>query len=318
MLYYTFYTPNYYPGTSPKKFEIRNGESLNEISDSLRSEGIIPSAFYFTVGAFIYGAEKNIRAGRYYIPNGLSYLGLVEFLLHTKADYAEIVTIPDGSTVAYIAAKVKYDLLIDSASFVQKTHNKNFIDSIGLHVSSLEGYLFPGRYNIYQKSSPSEIIGIFYNHFKKFMSDSLRRRALSLGYPVHKILTLASIVEGETNKNEEMPVIASVYFNRLKKGIRLEADPTVQYLQPNGWKRLRYKDLKIKSPYNTYIFKGLPPGPINNPGKEAILAVLYPADTDYLYFVADGKGGHKFSRSYSQHLKFVNQYRKWLKEQQKK
>lgn len=150
------------------------------------------------------------------------------------------------------------------------------------------------------------------------MTHKLIRRADSLGYTVHEILTLASIIEGETNKYEEMPMIASVYQNRLKKGMPLEADPTIQYLQPNGWKRLFYKDLKIKSPYNTYLNPGLPPGPINNPGKEAILASLYPANTDFLYFVADGKGGHTFSNSYSQHIINVNHYRRWLREQQKK
>jgi UPF0755 protein len=115
-----------------------------------------------------------------------------------------------------------------------------------------------------------------------------------------------------------MPIIASVYFNRLKRGMKLEADPTIQYLQPNGWKRLLYKDLKIKSPYNTYIHVGLPPGPINNPSKEAILAALYPAHTDFLYFVADGTGGHEFSKTYSRHIRNVNRYRRWLREQQKK
>jgi UPF0755 protein len=100
--------------------------------------------------------------------------------------------------------------------------------------------------------------------------------------------------------------------------MKLEADPTVQYLQPNGWKRLLYEDLKVKSPYNTYLYEGLPPGPINNPGKEAILATLYPAETDYLFFVANGEGGHNFSKTYSQHLKNVNNFRRWLKQQQKK
>ncbi len=228
------------------------------------------------------------------------------------------MTIHGGSTIRYIAAKLKYDLFVDSASFVKETKDKSFIDSLGLHASTFEGYLLPDQYDLYERSSPSEIIGIFYNNFKKFMTDSLRRRAVSLGYSVHEILTLASIVEGETNKTDEMPVIASVYYNRLKKRMRLEADPTIQYLQPNGWKRLLYKDLKIKSPYNTYIYSGLPPGPINNPGKKAILATLYPADTDYLYFVANGKGGHNFSKTYSQHLRNVNQYRRWLRKQQKK
>ncbi len=223
-----------------------------------------------------------------------------------------------GSTIRYIGAKVKYELFVDSAAFVQKAFDQSFVDSLGVNARSMEGYLFPDSYYVYERSSPSEIIGIFYNGFKKFMTDSLKARADSMGFSVHEVLTLASIVEGETNKTEEMPQIASVYLNRLKRGMKLEADPTIQYLQPNGWKRLLYKDLKIKSPYNTYLYAGLPPGPINNPGGKAILAVLYPADTDYLFFVANGEGGHNFSKTYSQHLRNVAKYRRWLRQQQKK
>ena len=228
------------------------------------------------------------------------------------------VKIRGGSTIRFIGAKVRYELFVDSASFVQTAFNQSFVDSMGVNAESMEGYLFPDSYYVYERSSPSEIIGIFYNGFKKFMTDSLRARADSMGFSVHAILTLASIVEGETNKFDEMPRIASVYLNRLKKGMKLEADPTVQYLQPNGWKRLLYKDLKINSPYNTYIYPGLPPGPINNPGREAILAVLYPDDTNYLFFVANGEGGHNFSKTFSEHLRNVAKYRRWLRQQQKK
>ena len=318
LLYYTFFTPNYYEGKSPRRFEIKQGETLSTISDSLESQGIIPSSTNFSIAAFLYGAERNIKAGRYYIPNGLTYLDLIELLLHGKADYLRTVRIRGGSTIRYIAAKVKYELFVDSASFVNKAFDKSFVDSLGVNGQSMEGYLFPDSYYVYERSSPSEIIGIFYNGFKKFMTDSLKARADSMGFSIREVLTLASIVEGETNKTEEMPQIASVYLNRLKRGMKLEADPTIQYLQPNGWKRLLYKDLKIKSPYNTYLYAGLPPGPINNPGRAAILAVLYPADTDYLFFVANGEGGHNFSKTYSQHLRNVAKYRRWLRQQQKK
>ncbi len=265
----------------------------------------------------MFGAERNIKAGRYYIPNGLTYLDLIELFLYGKADYLKMVKIRGGSTTRFIGAKVKYELFVDSAFFVQKAFDKSFVDSLGVKAESMEGYLFPDSYYVYERSSPSEIIGIFYNGFQKFMKDSLQSKADSMGFTVHDVLTLASIVEGETNKTEEMPEIASVYLNRLKKGIKLEADPTIQYLQPNGWRRLLYKDLAIKSPYNTYLYTGLPPGPINNPGREAILAVLYPAHTNYLFFVANGEGGHNFSSTYLQHLRNVAKYRKWLRQQQK-
>ncbi len=266
----------------------------------------------------MYGAERNIKAGRYYIPNGLTYLDLIDLFLYGKADYLKRVKIGGGSTIRYIGAKVKYELFVDSASFVQKAFDKSFVDSMGVNAESMEGYLFPDSYHVYERSSPTEIIGIFYNGFQNFMTDSLRSKANLMGFSVHEVLTLASIVEGETNNTDEMPEIASVYLNRLKRGMKLEADPTIQYLQPNGWKRLLYEDLKINSPYNTYLYSGLPPGPINNPGREAILAVLYPADTDYLFFVASGDGGHNFSKTYSQHLRNIAKYRRWLKQQQKK
>ena len=128
---------------------------------------------------------------------------------------------------------------------------------------------------------------------------------------------LLSIVEGETNSNEEMPLIAGVYINRLRNGMKLQADPTVQYLQEGGWRRLLYKDLQINSPYNTYKYYGLPPGPINNPGKKAILAVVYPEKHHYYYFVADGTGGHKFAPTLEEHNRNVQKYRQILKEMRK-
>jgi UPF0755 protein len=156
-----------------------------------------------------------------------------------------------------------------------------------------------------------------YKSFNNYFNDSMRIRAKELGYNLHQVLTVASIVDGETNKKSEMPVIAGVYYNRLRTGMRLQADPTVQYLIPGGWRRLTYDDLNINSPYNTYKFAGLPPGPINNPGKDAIRAALYPQNHKYMFFVADGNGGHKFAESYQQHLELVNKYREWLKSQGK-
>jgi UPF0755 protein len=175
----------------------------------------------------------------------------------------------------------------------------------------------PGTYWFYQHSQAREIINQMVDHFHNFMADSLRQQAKKLGYSIHDVLTLASIVKGETNDVEEMPTIAGVYYNRLRIGMPLQADPTVQYAQPDGWKKLSYHDLKIDSPYNTYKYTGLPPGPINNPGKNAILAALYPDSNKYLYFVANGEGGHNFSKTYSQHLKKVRQYRRWLRTQSK-
>lgn len=315
ILYNTFFTPNIYSGTSPRIFEIKRGESLNSVIDNLYEKGIIPNKTNMKITAFLYGAEKKIRAARYKIPNGLNYLELVELFLYGKADFLRKVKIFEGSRIRSIAAGLKLNALIDSALFVDAAYDEKFIDSLGIRAKSIEGYLLPGEYYIYEKSDPREVIKLIYSHFTKFVRDSIEFKINRQKYSLHDLVTMASIVEGETNKSLEMPMIAGVYYNRLKIGMKLQADPTVQYLQPNGWKRLNHKDLRLNNPYNTYKYFGLPPGPINNPGKNALLAAANPQNHEYLFFVADGNGGHNFAENYSQHLKFVRDYRKWLDSQ---
>lgn len=315
--YITFFTSNHYAADEPLVFEIREGESFLSVANRLEELRVIPSKTNFRVAAFIYGAEKKIKAARFKVPNGLSYLELLDLFIDGPADYLRSIRINDGQTIKWLAAKVRRDLRIDSSAFSNTAKDAEFIKTLGLEYPTLEGYLFPGNYKIYERSKPEEVIKIFYQGFKDFWNDTLRIRAKEIGFSVHEVVTLASIVKGETHLVEEMPRIAGVYHNRLKIGMRLQADPTVQYLLPGGWRRLLYQDLNIDSPYNTYKYKGLPPGPINNPGKNPILAVLYPENHNYLYFVADGKGGHKFARTYAEHLKYVREYRQWLKSQQK-
>ena len=315
--YLTFFTSNHFDKQAPFTFEIKDGESFTSVTERLYEKSIIPSKFNFKVAAFLYGAERNIKAARFYIPNDLSYLDLLDLLVNGPADYLKPIKINDGQTLKWLGAKVRRDLKIDSAAFVNLTNDKEFIKSLGLNVSSLEGYLFSKKYKVYEKSSAEEAIKIFYKGFLDFFNDSLKQRAKQIGLTVHQVITLASIIKGETNLISEMPTISAVYHNRMKIGMRLQADPTIQYLFPDGWRRITYDDLKIESKYNTYKYSGLPPGPINNPGANAIMAALYPDKNNYLYFVANGKGGHKFAKAYSGHLKNVAQYRKWLKEQNK-
>ena len=313
--YITFFTSNHFDKQAPFTFEIKDGETFSSVTERLFNEGIIPSKFNFKAAAFIYGAIKKIKAARFKINNDLSYLDLLDLLVNGPADYLRAIRINDGQTLKWLGAKVKRDVKIDSSAFVNLATDKEFIKSLGLNVTTLEGYLFSKTYKIYENSSPEEAIKIFYNSFKEFFNDSLKQRANKIGLTVHQVLTLASIIKGETDLVDEMPTISGVYHNRLRIGMRLQADPTIQYLLPGGWRRLTYQDLKIESPYNTYKYSGLPPGPINNPGKNAIMAALYPEKNNYLYFVADGNGGHRFARTYSEHLRNVTLYRKWLKEQ---
>lgn len=315
LLQNTFFTANYYQGSSPIVFEIQKGETLNSVADKLFDRGVIPNKRNFKIAAFIYGADKRIRAARYEIPNGLNYLKLIELFLYGKADFLRTVKVFPGSTIESLASSLKLDALIDSAAFVEAARSKVFLDSFYISAESFQGYLLPGEYLVYERSNPIELIKKFNEEFRKYLNDSLFSLRTKKNYSLHEIVTLASIVEGETKLVSEMPTIAGVYFNRLKIGMKLQADPTIQYAIPGSWRRLKYSDLQIESPYNTYKYHGLPPAPINNPSREALHATLFPEDHDYLFFVADGNGGHKFSKNYSQHQQLVKAYRKWLESQ---
>jgi len=316
--YITFFTPNYYLANSPVRFDINKGENLSSVAERLYNQGIIPSKNNFKIAGFIYGAERKIRAARFQIPNGLSYLDLLDLFISGECDFQRTLTIKPGQTIKWLAHRLQKYVYIDSSEFVSLANSRSFADSLGLNQNSFEGYLFATDYEIYERSSSAEAITLFYNSFKEFYNDSLRARTIELGFNVHEILTLASIIKGETNKEDEMPRISGVYHNRLRIGMKLQADPTIQYVLPGGWKRLTFKDLELDSPYNTYKYFGLPPAPINSPGKAAILAALYPEKNNYLYFVADGTGGHRFGKTLSEHNKNVKKYREFVRKQNSK
>jgi len=318
LAYFTFFTPNYYYIKSPVTFEIRKGESFSSVSDRLYDIGVIPGKNNFKIAGFIYGAERKIRAARFHIPNGLSYLDLLDLFISGDCDFQRTLSINPGQTIKWLGHRLQKYLYIDSIAFVSLANDKSFADSLGLNRDSFEGYLFASDYELYERSSPAEAIRMFYNAFKNFYNDTLVARTKEIGFTINEIITLASIIKGETDKESEMPRISGVYHNRLRIGMKLQADPTIQYVIPGGWKRLTFKDLEIDSPYNTYKYFGLPPGPINSPGKAAILAALYPEKNNYLYFVADGKGGHNFSKTLAEHNRNVKKYREFIRKKNTK
>ena len=311
--YLTFFTPNYYSAKSPVIFEIKSGEDYSSVANRLYEKGIIPSKTNFKIAGFIYGAERKVRAARYHISTGLSYLDLLDLLISGKCDFQKSFSVNPGQTIKWLAHRLQKYIYIDSTDFVNLATNSSFADSLGLNQKSFEGYLFATDYEIFERSSPKEAIILFYNAFKEFYNDTLLERTERLGFTINEIVTLASIIKGETDKVDEMPRISGVYHNRLRIGMKLQADPTIQYILPGGWRRLTFKDLELNSPYNTYKYTGLPPGPINSPGKAAILAALYPEKNNYLYFVADGNGGHLFSKTLREHNNNVKKYREWLR-----
>ena len=185
--------------------------------------------------------------------------------------------------------------------FKKYFYSKEIIQDFNIKGKSLEGYLYPDTYYLYHDSSPDEIINILLTEFWKRFDKNLINRTNQLGLSVHQVVTLASIIEGEAMLSSERKTISSVYHNRLKINMKLQADPTIQYIIPGPPKTLSIRDLRIKSDYNTYQNYGLPPGPINNPGIESIIAALYPEDTNFLYFVAQGDGSHAFTTNEKDH-----------------
>ncbi len=316
ILAYTFYGPNYYQGYPPKVITIPAGATFEEVLDTLINKKIIQSKNVMRIAAFIYGAETNIKAGKYPIPNGLSYLDLLDLLMKGIPPEQKLVTIPEGIWQHKLAGLLKHSLGLDSAKIMELSSNKRFLRSLGINADKLEGYLLPETYYLFVNSTEEEVLRRLKSEMDElFKPDSVKLQMKKLGMSKHEILTLASIIEGETNAQSEYKKISGVYHNRLRKGIKLQADPTIQYLKRHKKKynRILYKDLEINSPYNTYMYPGLPPAPINNPGKRAVEAALFPDEHNYYYFVADGTGGHKFATSLNQHLKNVNEYRKWRK-----
>ena len=185
--------------------------------------------------------------------------------------------------------------------FDQYFKSQKILEKYNINAKTLEGYLYPNTYYIYHDASPEEIIDILLQEFWTQFDKNLRDRAIQLGFSVHEVVTLASIIEGEAMLDSERKTISSVYHNRLKINMKLQADPTIQYIIPGPPKALSNRDLRIKSDYNTYQNYGLPPGPINNPGIKSIEAALYPLDTNFLFFVAQGDGSHAFTTNEKDH-----------------
>jgi len=314
-LAFTFYTPNYNKFGKPITISVEKGSTLNGVVNKLYDKTVIPSKTNMKITSFFLGADKNIKAGSYKIPDGISYVSLVSLLLKGEPRKQILVTIQEGIWQNDLAKLLKEELNIDEKEFSRLCKDKKFINSLGLDVASLEGYLLPETNYFYKGSSAKEVIQKLSIDMQKIFSDSqvkkvMERRKLNQ----HQILTMASIIDGESNMVSEFKRISGVYYNRINNGWKLQADPTVQYVARKKRKKVNkiyYKDLEIDSKYNTYKYYGLPPAPINHPGKEAIMASLYPEEHDYFYFVADGNGGHNFSKSGKEHQQQVNRYRNW-------
>ncbi len=311
LLWYKIYVPCNI-GDQTISIMVQPEDSFSKVLSNLKETGVIKDDYLFRRLAILTGLDRDLTPGRYDFSGNVSLRGVLRKF--TSRDIATVkITIPEGLTARQIAGYFGRAGLVDSSDFAALAYDSAYALS-KYHLPGFEGYLFPETYRFWYGMSAEMILDDLIKQFRNLAGRVLDDLAPD-NLPSDKIVILASIIEAEAQYADEMPIISSVYRNRLKRGMLLQADPTVIYAIGRLDRPLWYKDLEYDSPYNTYKYKGLPPGPINNPGLDAIKAATFPAKTDYLYFVADGTGRHVFSRTLREHNRAKQDYKKKLKEQ---
>lgn len=291
--------------TRPETFHVVAGDTVTSVADRLQQRGYIDNTLLFRLDAKLHDLSAKLKAGDYRLQPGMSIDSAVVALTVYHAKTMS-VTVPEGFRLEQIAAALDRKGL-DGAAFLSEARHPTFSSSILASKpagASLQGFLFPNTYDVSPHFGGKSFARLMVDALDKAFTPAMRQTARVEGLSVFKVLTLASIVEREAKVESERPIIASVYLNRLKIGMPLQADPTVQYVvgtSSDWWPMLSTEQLKIQNPYNTYVNKGLPPGPIANPGLASIQAVLHPAQhSHYLFFVAKGHGHHAFAVTYQQ------------------
>jgi UPF0755 protein len=286
---------------------VRRGQTLREVGRELERVGVLRGTLGFQILARLMHLDRSIKAGQYSFRLGIT----VPALLHAFArgmSGLSLITIPEGLTTAEISVLLSNRLGVPIADFDSLAHHRDFLDSLGVTAPSIEGYLAPDTYEFLPGTSPEVAFRTMAAHQREvLLRAAAGRDSLPLSMNLHQILTLASIVESEAQENDERPRIARVYLNRLQRHMRLQADPTVGYglgMRPRS--RLYLRQLRSDTPFNTYLFEGLPPGPICNPGRACVEAVINPMNgVNDLYFVARGGGRHLFAETFQQHLRNI-------------
>lgn len=300
-------------GNNDKKIHIKvtAGMTTAEIAEQLASKGVISSSLKFRFISRVRGYDNQMKPGTYVFKFGMSDEEVFEEILN-GSKYLVKFTIPEGFTIKDIAERL-YNLdLTDKEDFLTAAENFQPYDYMKRPENVLyaaEGFLFPETYSIESDYSIDEILEMMASEFNKRLTDEMRGKAKEMNLSIHDLITLASLVEKEVRYAEDRPIVAQIFLKRLELNMPLQSDATLQYLMDAPKEDVTISDTKIESPYNTYQNAGLPPGPVANPGIAAIEAVLNPADTDYLYFVADREGHNHYSNTYDEHLNLVAQYR---------
>lgn len=287
-------------GAPVRRVTVPQGATFAAAADSLESAGVLRSPRLFRIYASLTGRDRDIKAGTYLLEPGLSWNELIQALSAGRG-IEQNITVPEGLPLREIIPLLARSIGAPVESLWVSARDSTARRRLGVPTPDLEGYLFPDTYRFMYGTSAREAVREMVRRFEDVWEPSWNARLAELGMSRHAVITLASIVEKEARLAEERPVIAAVYHNRLRQGMPLQADPTIQYAIGEHRTRVLYRDLKIESPYNTYRNRGLPPGPIASPGRASIEAALFPANVPYRYFVAHPDGHHEFRVTFEEH-----------------
>ncbi|GFO61368.1 aminodeoxychorismate lyase [Geomonas silvestris] len=298
------------PAGKGKKLEIvelAKGTSLRSFAGVLESRGIVSSARLFALYARIKGGDARVKAGYYQLSDGMRPFEILDKMLAGDV-YQRIFALPPGYSMYQVAEILEKHAIFRKEAFLAACRDRTLLDQLGIDGSSVEGYLFPGSYNILPGRTEHQVVREMVERQLKVLKSGYQARAEKAGLSLGKLLTLASMVEKEAVRAEEKPTIAAVFENRLKLRMRLQSDPTALYGIRAFAGKVSRQDILKPTPYNTYLIAGLPPGPIGNPGSDAIEAVLSHPTVPYLYFVARGDGSHQFSSDLTAHNAAVHKF----------
>jgi len=288
---------------------IKPGQKFSETAAELYKLGLVrhPKKFHFL--ARLRGSDTRLQAGEFALCASMPPVAILDALVEGDILLRK-AAVPEGATILQVGQLLEKAGLISQEAFLKAAADPALIRNLQLAGPTLEGYLFPETYYFPRGVTAEQVIRKMVAHFRSVFTAAWAERAQAMGFTTHQVVTLASIVEKETAAPEERPLIAAVFLNRLKRGMRLESDPTVIYGMKDFKGNLKHRDLATPTPYNTYQIRGLPPGPIANPGCASLEAVLYPSEAPYLYFVSKNNGSHHFSSTLAQHNKMVQRYQR--------
>ena len=304
------------PPTSSEEivnFEVPIGSSSRAIAKRLAEHNLIRSEYAFRLIIKHRGTGKRLRAGTYTLQRNMTLWHIVDEFEKGQVNLVSW-TVPEGLTVSAIAQLWETTGFGTAAAFQEATKSPCLLKQYGLEGKTVEGYLFPNTYKFAKRTTAEQVVEMMLKEFKQRWTETFDEEARNLELTQHEVVTLASVIEKEAQVKSERPRIASVFHNRLNQKWRLQADPTVLYALGNPKRLLTRADLSVDSPYNTYKHKGLPPGPIANPGIDSLIAALRPEKTDYFYFVAIGEGKHHFSKTLSEHNRMIRKIRRASRE----